>query len=436
MVKKILFSMLMVLCFTSLAMAGANATGVCPPNAPDDCYRVYTLDDMGYFDENDDWQWDEQFYNLVGPQLSHTPQCVDSSQWNEDGLVDFIVNWQICFMPKKLYFPESIEKVRVDRRKFPDPNMDHTRFSFELNGEREVIRAPWLYQNTPPYSDPNDPVPFYGAIMIPDGPVFNGSQLYLLSRNYEINELTAPEVQYVSWNGSEGEPFINERTEYMYMMKYDTGLREWYHNWYEEMSPVYHYKFYNEITTLDPQKFEIILTDGRVFETVINPTNVDDMPRIPAFITDTVDRVTKSGKVISTNQPITTPNINIREVYDPWGDVALVIQWSEPDGAFFGNSYGEIRDTFMLRIFVTKFSDELKKEVYLWIDCPIQTGTVVINPEHYNWLKDKIVEEGMTIDPLTIGIMYRTVTGKSGGLDYPNYHNRGYSDLVSFSPSM
>jgi hypothetical protein len=427
----IALTVVMVMFSSSLAMAGAVATGQCPEGSPPECIGVFTLEDLGSF-VGDVWTWNQEFVDAHGGQLSWTPEC------GADGENGTLADWQSCFEPQKVIEDITIKNVRVDRRKYANSDKDHTRFTFKVVGASEVVYMPYFWQDAPQPSEAEN----YSLIMFFGGE--DGQQLVW----YETNrmELPAPTVTSTVWNGAFGTEYISQRHEFMYMLKYNTGMRDWYHDFYEEYSPVYHFQFTEQFETLGPQTFTINLSDGSSYDTTVNVTNVDYMPTISAF-TDSVSfiKVRPNGKLVPkvktfNNPDVSVVNITIREIDDPIGDKALIIQWPVPDEALFGNYYNpEFPDNevFMLRVYVGKYDKDLMKEVYLWIDCPVQAGTVVIYGEHYNWLKDKILAEGMSLETIEMFILYRTVSNNTdGSLDNPHYHNRGYSDEISITPSL
>jgi hypothetical protein len=428
MVKKLLVGLMMVMFCSSLAMAGAVATGQCPEGSPPECIGVFTLEDLGSFD-GDVWTWDQEFVDAHGTQLSWTPEC------GGDGSLGIPADWQSCFEPQKVIEDMTINNVRVDRRKYANSENDHTRFTFRVVGASEVVYMPFFWQDAPQPPEAEN----YSLIMFFGG--HDGQQLVW----YEANrtELPAPTVTSTVWNGAFGTEYISQRHEFMYMLKYNTGMRDWYHNFYEEYNPVYHFQFTDEVT-VGLHTFTINLSDGSSYDALVNVTNTKEMPTIPAknYLTDIVaTKVNKSGKIVKASEmTVEVDNITMREVDDPTGHKALIIQWAEPDGALFGNYYNpEFPDNevFMLRVYVGKYDKDLKKEVYLWIDCPVQTGTVVVYGEHYNWLKDKILAEGMSLDTIEMFILYRTVTNNTdGSLENPHYHNRGISNEVFITPSL
>lgn len=390
--------------FSTLAYASSIPSGPCEEYMGPNCQGSFTLEDMVVPDsyvEGYGWAWDPAFWQAYG-------------QW--------LANTGVENKPYKTSESLKIDNVRVDRRKYADSANDHTRFTFRVIGASEVTYIPDLWL------DNGEMFGNYG-----EGGLMNFKEVSRI-------EQPVPNLDSVVWEGEAGEPYINQRTEILQMVKYNTGLRDWYMSG-EPMifDPVYHYKFYHRELVANETLNFVITLGGIPYPINVPITNVDEMPSIPAFYTQTVgvSKTLKSGKVIDNSHEVTTPNINVREVIDPDGQTALVIQWAEPDGAFFGNTIRwdqGSEDTFMLRIYIGKWSENPSKEVYLWVDCPVQTGTVVIPANAYNWLKQEIVSQGMATDGIETFILYRTVTDRWDGT--PNYHNRGISDTVTFTPGM
>ena len=419
MFKRLVIAVFMVMCFSGMAMAGAVATGECPADAPPDCVKMFTLNDMGTF-SGDQWVWNNDFVSAHQGQLV----CSDFSD-------PCNFQWDVVLRPTIESVPVAIENVRVDRRKYANSDNDHTRFHFVVRGESQVIYMPFLYQDDNVNS-------LFGAVPMPDD-----SFPFIEA---ERNELPAPTVESVVWNGHEDltpVSYISNRHEWYSYLKYSTGARDWYLNGItENYGPAMHYKFFDEVQ-IGTETFDITLNNGQTYTASVDITNVDEMPKIPAFFSQTVgvNKVTKSGKQINNEHVVTTPNINVREVDTPNGmGKALVVQWAEPDGALFGNFYRNMHpeDTFMLRVYIGKAIETVgeSKEIYLWVDCPVQTGTVTIGPEYYQWLVDTVQEQGLNANELDVLILYRTVTDRDGNLDSGNYHNRGLSDNILFTPTI
>ncbi len=429
--KKLIVGMLMLVMGTGIAIAGVQPSGQCPDFVPpENCIGGFTKDDMGSF-VGGVWVWNQAF--------------LDSELEGQGTYLAWMNNAGVDFTPIIFSVPVTVINVKVDRRKHANFENDHTRLYFKVSGQSDVTYIPeiWLEcMDAVPNGDGT--YSYYQGPCNPDnyqvqGMFGNFGEGAINFKEGSRIEQPAPTVVSTVWKGMEGTPYINERHEYIYMLKYDTGKRDWYHNYYDEYGPMLHYKFFDEVS-VGVETFTIYLSDGSEYTANVTITNVDEMPLVPAktYATSVVaTKVNKKGKIIKASEvEVETENILIKEVDDPTGQKALVIQWDEPDGALFGNTYRAFPDIFMLRVYVGKVgAAPANKEIYLWIDCPVQTGTVVVGSEHYNWLKDKLVEEGLGTNDIVTFIMYRTVTNNTNGeLDNPHYHNRGISDFVQFTP--
>jgi hypothetical protein len=120
-----------------------------------------------------------------------------------------------------------------------------------------------------------------------------------------------------------------------------------------------------------------------------------------------VYKVTKSGKVVDTQHDVA--NITAREL-----DGNLVIQWAEPDAA--------LRPGLQLKFYIGRNATWPEVDYYLWVDSPVQMGTVVVPADIWGPFKAEIINLGDT--NCKIQGMYRAV--------YGNFHNRGYFDTIEF----
>jgi hypothetical protein len=187
--------------------------------------------------------------------------------------------------------------------------------------------------------------------------------------------------------------------------------------------------FMNKATASDvgmPATFEIILNNNNPpfppLRTVIK--SINDLPAIPAtFTRDTYniikEKEKKSGKIVVKAEEIqeTVNNITVREIEDPAGGTALVVQWPEPDVALFGGlDMVAPNDQYQIKVRVgaQKTSGMNMSEVFLWYDVPAQMGTVVVDADTYDTLKQKFDDNGFDLSDLRVTVWYRefyTITG-------------------------
>jgi hypothetical protein len=166
--------------------------------------------------------------------------------------------------------------------------------------------------------------------------------------------------------------------------------------------------------------FTLNMVGGGTVELPVKVTSNEVMPTVSAFTQGLVfDKVKKSGKVVTKEKEITVVNIQAREITDLNGDTRLIIQWAEPDGAMM-----LVNDT-RLRIYIGNDWDNgptVKDMSFLFLDVPVQTGSVVVPPNTYSWIKDEMIAKGKT--SVDIAGMYREQAG--------SYHNRGFMEKIVF----
>jgi hypothetical protein len=140
------------------------------------------------------------------------------------------------------------------------------------------------------------------------------------------------------------------------------------------------------------------------------------MPVVPAFNEDYF--ITPTGRI--TKKTIDVQNITAKE--DDDGN--LIVQWGEPTIAQPG---------ITLRIFVGYgwnaecVNNEIHQK-YIFLDCPSQTGTVVVPVDQYQDLKNNPPEEGL---PIGVAGMYRQQFQDQMENGWTtNFHNRGYFEWV------
>jgi hypothetical protein len=425
MFKRLVIAVLMVM-LASPVMAGVVPTGECQsftqpwePYATYDQCR-YTLDDMGEF-VGGVWVWDSQFEEMIDGNT----MVAGDPNWKE--------NWKPTINVGGTAIDDN---TYLMKRAYADPAKPASSVAYvTVTKKADSINIPILWldnclgdfnnetqmNDIVPCPDPYDPTVTYFTM----GDFGEGGVL-----NFESIGGSTPdeslEVVSVEWDGDMAVQRPYPTSPLFNMIKYDMGATKfWYSNSLYQDDAVSFWDFDKVPTVVGPTTLNITLAGGEIIPWTINVTSVDDLPTIPAFHTVGVNKVTKSGKVIDNERTIA--NISIREIPDPDGTGnALVIQWPEPDGALFGGKYrdGEI---YQLRVYIWKRDLTIDVERGLFIDCPAQLGTVVVDAENYHWLKDELTANGIGLDNIELTIMYRTISP-----DY-RYYNRGYSDTVTFN---
>jgi hypothetical protein len=192
--------------------------------------------------------------------------------------------------------------------------------------------------------------------------------------------------------------------------------------------------------------------------------SLNTMPSILATITGTDynilrEKEKKSGKMVikAEEVQVTTNNITVREVADPSGGNALVIQWPEPDIALFGGAdMLSPNERYQVNVtvgatgpgtyssdgwFNPSASNQPIYEYFLGYDVPAQMGTCVVEGPAYKALLDKMAVEGYLPSDLRVSIQYREVYAnidQSKPLPIPvgpgqtplQFQNRGMSPWV------
>jgi hypothetical protein len=427
------------------AMAGADPTGNCDPEwgCPPGATAPYTMQDMGSF-VGGVWVWADDFVQAADGQF-------------QDANPDWQVDWAPhiteggfrtdMYLMKRAFVSKASES-RVQVHAFSGGAETKIPVIWgagcmaqECTGDPEF---PECFGVEIPCPEEYDPDIQYNFMMACD-PCGTGADLV----NFETVESTPEEsidVQSVVWDGVSAVQVPYARTPVYNMMKYNMGASKiWESVAIFEDESVTYWEFLGKIpTAVGPTTFTITLVDGTTHEHVVNVTSIDDLPTIPSKVyfeelvcaEKKLDKCTpeKSGKkkkrgkkIKATLESGEVDNVSIREVPDPDGTGnALILQWPEPDGALFGGKYRN-GETYQLRVLVWKEDLSKNFERSLFIDCPAQIGTVVIDAENYNWLKDELTAAGVSLDDIQVTFMYRTISP-----DY-SYYNRGYSDPISFN---
>ena len=202
---------------------------------------------------------------------------------------------------------------------------------------------------------------------------------------------------------------------FLRMLGYEMGPNKWVVNgWEQNYGPNPRYIWPGVIPDLNGQTFVITYDTYKTHTLTFNVPDNRLMPAVPAKVYHT-DIVAispgKSGKLIKPTEETTeVDNITAREL-----DGSLVVQWPEPDGALTAPG-------MKLRLYVG--TDIPGNDDFLWIDCPVQTGTIVVPPEEWGPFKDRMKDE-LGLTEVIIAFQYR--------LHFPRYHNRGFGEAIFFS---
>ena len=430
---------MMVVCGS--AMAGVVPSGECDNGCPPEATGQYTIQDMGEF-IGGVWVWNEDFVQAADGQLS----------WSNS-------DWQNAWKP----FVEEggfHTDIYLMRRIYADPNMNpDSRVQVKAFNLGAKTKIPVIWgagcMKEVCTGDPMFPTCVAESTECPE--VYDSTIQYNFMMacdecgtgadmiQYQTAESTPTEsidVKSVEWDGVLAEQVPYAVTPHYNYMKYDTdkSLKLWRSYGTYDDEAVTYWHFDNKVpTAIGPVTLTVTLADDSTFTREINVTSVDDMPTISAFA-DSLSfvKVRPNGKLVAKTKTfregVSVQNINIREILDPDGTgKSLVIQWPVPGGALFGSKYRS-GEEMQLRLYVGKTDLNLNEEVFLFIDCPPQVGTVVIDAENYNWLKDNMTDRGMSLDDILITIFYRAISTVENDFNRAVYHNRGYSDKVLFTP--
>jgi hypothetical protein len=227
--------------------------------------------------------------------------------------------------------------------------------------------------------------------------------------------VTAADVASIEWNGiTVSSGFFDYLFDYTFL-NYNTGQNVWQvaGGDYSNQPEIYGAVFGpGTVPFLGDNDVTITLKSGLTVTVTIDAFNIDDMPTVAA-ITEGLDFITinDKGKSKKKTRDVNVANIIAREL-----DGCLIIQWAEPDGAL-------TRPGMKLRMYVgNNWTDNKPRDSFLFIDCPVQIGTVVIPADIWSDFKAKMVGIGET--EVDVVGMYRF---QSDG-----YHNRGYFEGIKF----
>jgi hypothetical protein len=258
----------------------------------------------------------------------------------------------------------------------------------------------------------------------------NGNIIFITTGAQPIH---TTDFEKIVWHetGKEIFPWYVENDEF-YFMNYNTGLNRLEYIFTGNDDGNVYFTHFDQLVPKGVNTFTVYPTNDQSFTFTVNIPSDTIMPTVAKTYDYTVDRVNKSGRVIQTGQTITDYNMKVREITNNDGQICLLVQFNEPDGAMMlTNPYTR------LRLFIghgwfhspQPQQGEIADLSFLWVDVPLQTGSVVIPPEAYQWAKDKLASKGLTT--LEIGGMYREQYNCLGD-DCVQYHNRGYISGTTF----
>jgi hypothetical protein len=400
------------------------------------------------------WEWNPNFYDSVklfeddGTLNMDGGILVAEYFWEGTAVSPQIQPWAFEWDDHGLI----IYNPWLAKRTYEDPAKNHTRLSFRAVEATLIPDCAWTYDYVPWSEDPqwnfmcaeNRPEDCYQyVICCGDGP--NGEDI-----DCTTGEPVPPECQCENlsiFKIPEGEqvPIAPEDISVQLLadeqvVVMDSADSEFYATSSEQCAVAYRWKpgywegtgwsagqeirlETNPASETDPAsftpesgvtytaRFEIDSGGGEVYsrDILIGPGNFDvSVPLVSSRIETPF--VTPSGK--ETRKMVTGDNISAFERDN--GD--LVIQWGEPivDALFEG---GRIE----LRLIVGVQS------VYLFIEAPPQTGTVIVPASAWGELKSRIGDQSASVQ-----ILYRAISGESGGgtPEYSRCEVRTYSNPV------
>lgn len=421
-------------------------TGPCTnTNASQFCVGGYSLTDMGQFDQQGNWTWNAQFLET----MMHANFDVVPTAPN---LVGLGPDWLNIITPTLENLPAKVTG-RLERRVWPaDANWENEmRLAFKATSGGVATSHVALYlrecfktrddgveisTTCGDHGTPVDPevtrVSIFAENMTNDMSVINPVRVPLtpLPGSGGI-AYTANNIESVKWieKGTFGTLFITD-TSTMSSVNYDMDRKFW--------KPIGQWTNETDLHYIWPIP---TLVEGEMATFDIKIKNVDqpirahsiihslaDMPIILATYKSTEynilkEKEKKSGKMVikAEEVEVTRNNITVREVDDPAGGKALVIQWPEPDIALFGGvdlpkapfpapvPPNTPSAQYQVKVWVgaLKQIDTDLTEVFLWYDLPAQLGTCVVDGPSYDALLAKMQQMGFSPADLRARIFYR-----------------------------
>jgi len=415
------------------------------------CEGKFTLADMGHFD-NGVWQWDPDFYALVdGDNYSawHPNSQLENNGW--DAMIphpntETVVNYW-----------------RVDNKRYPNGDLNHRVAGMDGYTGGVMFPSVWKIRVDDPASATNpwiindDPItfdsyPYYithvdwfwandcaslcydwgcefdsGPVTLPNGyicdwgdhnttiTVYGGVEM-----NVDGEERLSPEnVSHIVLNGQTEYPSYLEHGKF-YSLNYNTGSNSQGGDYVGVYTDLYFHHNDGLLPVNGPQVAVLHMKNNDEINLTYEVNSDRVMPTVAAktYFTDLVDLSTKdkSGKKIKATEIIVeVDNITAREL-----DGQLIIQWSEPDGAFQAPLPGT--NGIRLRMWVGDMTNTDNLE-FLWIDAPVMTGTIIVPADKWSMIKTRMAAIGRTY--VDIGGMYRE--------QFPTFHNRGYLESIEYT---
>jgi hypothetical protein len=252
----------------------------------------------------------------------------------------------------------------------------------------------------------------------------DGGVMFYKSGGVELNESN---VASITW--AEKAVTVEPRptlTDHYIFMKYEMGQniledKGLYHD-----RNLYFKSFGPEVgpATVGLQTFVLLLKDGRNYTFTLLVESNRLLPTVASTITNTVGvyKETKSGKKIDNRHDVITNNMTAREITDEDGATRLLIQWAEPDLAMMLSEYSK---DVRLRMYVGNnwnIPSPTTESYFLFMDVPVTSGSVVVPPDAYAWIKAQVLANGES--QLQVSGMYRE--------QFSQFHNRGYMGTVLF----
>lgn len=424
------------------------------------CLGYLELSDMGSFDTEGVWHWNEQFATME----------------KSDGGLPIDVAFHNTYLPSQADIVPTkgttyFTSIKLDNRRFSDGRVDsRINFSGVTNSATIPnivaleVKDPgddcsrdnnWHFQLCPQdqlCTEPLDPEhPDYRCGFVYDGPWPKIIYQFMPKWNQNTyddcinNGGAEPDCwnQAVSGNTfrSVGDPLkpsdvasiewvegnetitkcVSYKNETFYLMKYDTDKNFATHRDTYNDTPMMFFEAFSVQAQKGINSFNITLTNGEVLPWSVEiEYEVNLMPTVAATHTYAVTRTNKSGKVINTGQTVTAPNLTAREIVGDDGSTRLLIQWAEPDQAMRLGEYTR------LLIFVGDYWTTIPSSLaltdvhFVFMDVPLHTGSVIVPEDAYNWVKDAVSNDGFS--HLEIGGMYRE--------QYSGYQNRGFFEGI------
>jgi len=402
-------------------------------DAPDqECIGLLEPCDMGHFD-GDQWVWDDDF-------------AAEVEGWGTPP-----ADWRDRWAPRNKEF--RVEYTRFDiKQQIGSPTVSRLVFA-----GGDFAESPWLWRVRGPKNETTGY--FYGYFLPPvgceeDSPYMDGSlcdedsppvppccEMWIDLDFYEKNMISSEDIAYATWNNISVVPQMDYFVDYQYL-EYQMGPNTWKDTGWGEYSTnpeVYFHSFGPVIPTeLGPTDVVVVLKDGRQIDLTFEVKNIESMPTVPAMTKrgkkpryvrykeddDDDDDDDDDRKRWRKKGWAKCKNLTAREL-----NGALIIQWAVPDDAL-------TRPDMKLRIYVGDSwgleNGTFGRDTFIFLDCPVQTGTVEVPEEYWQPFKEKM--QAMQRPFVYVAGMYRFQSRyempETGWLT--RFHNRGYFEFIEF----